>query len=165
MDNETETFCLSIPNITDSGEYSSPSDDSDIEVVSTLDEIDHELVMTTNGLCLDSDENVEDADDIPVLNHSTTMNHSTADSENDDDDPSDGFAVKDQSSTVSTIDTNTTGPLSKKRNRRAWSIKEKLRAISHYERSQSKHSTAKAMGCMLLSSLFSAGSRGKQQQE
>ncbi|UJR13054.1 hypothetical protein I4U23_000080 [Adineta vaga] len=39
------------------------------------------------------------------------------------------------------------GTTSQKRKRQAWSVKENLAATENYEKSNSKHSTAKAIGC------------------
>ena len=62
MDDERETFLLSIPDAINSSEYSSSSDDSDIEVASTFDEQENELIKISNDLRLDSDSD-ESADD------------------------------------------------------------------------------------------------------
>ena len=72
MNNEGEKFYLSIPNTTDSSEYSSLSDDSDVEVTSTFDETQNELIRTNNDFHLNSDKSTDD-DDLEVLNEIKTF--------------------------------------------------------------------------------------------
>jgi phosphopantetheinyl transferase len=52
----------------------------------------------------------------------------------------------DENSGVNLQNEGSTTP-SQKRKRCAWSVKEKLEAIENYEKSKSKHSTAKHIGC------------------
>ena len=149
MDDERETFLLSIPDAINSSEYSSSSDDSDIEVASTFDEQENELIKISNELRLDSDSDESADDNATVLPQSMTSTHFDVDvhSSEDDEIPVDGAMVDNASSITSNNDTNAIGRVSRKRKRRAWSVKEKLMAVGHYEKSKSKHSTAKTVGC------------------
>ena len=138
MDDERETFLLSIPDAINSSEYSSSSDDSDIEVASTFDEQENELIKISNDLRLDSDSDESADDNATVLPQSMTSTHFDVDvhSSEDDEIPVDGAMVDNASSITSNNDTNAIGRVSRKRKRRAWSVKEKLMAVGHYEEVQ-----------------------------
>ena len=51
---------LSTSSTTDANNDSSPSDDTDIEVTSTIDKEEYELVQISKNLCLDSDNTIDD---------------------------------------------------------------------------------------------------------
>lgn len=95
MDDERETFLLSIPDAINSSEYSSSSDDSDIEVASTFDEQENELIKISNDLRLDSDSDESADDNATVLPQSMTSTHFDVDvhSSEDDEIPVDGAMV------------------------------------------------------------------------
>ncbi|CAF1978680.1 unnamed protein product, partial [Rotaria magnacalcarata] len=62
------------------------SDDSDIEVTSTVDEEENELVQIDNSLCLNSDDSTDD--DMNIQDNSTVQCYpvvrASEDDENDD---------------------------------------------------------------------------------
>ena len=141
-----DTFYLSIPRATNSSDDSSSLDDedSDLEVTSIFDEEDSELIRMGDGLHLVSDDS---DDELPILNHSTLSNGVHDQSSGDDEIADPDVSIQDSSPIGSICENETSGTPSQKRKRRAWSIREKLRAIENYEKSHSKHLTAKAMGC------------------
>jgi hypothetical protein len=145
-DEDADSFCLSIPLAIDSSDSSSLSDEdsSDIEITSTFDEQENELVRI-DDLCLNSDDSSDD--DIPILNNSTIPNDPDAQSVEDDEISVLDVSIGNPSDMISSRDSEANDTPSSKRKRRAWSISEKLRAIENYEQSNSKHSTAKATGC------------------
>ena len=68
-----EMAYLSMPstmNFNGAGDSSSSSDDSDIEVTSTIDTEENELVRISNDLCLDSGDNIDDS--VSVEEHRRT---------------------------------------------------------------------------------------------
>ena len=94
---------LNIPRASDSSDEASSSDDidSDIEITSTLDEEENEVVRMGGCLRLVSDDSDED---VPVLNHMTLSpsarvqlsgNDETGDA--DPDSTSTGVSVRDES--------------------------------------------------------------------
>ena len=145
-----DEFCLSIPfaaaaaaaaAATDSSDSSSSSDDdddSDVEVVFTRDEQQDDLVPI-NDLRLQSDDS--DDDDCAMTNESAAASpHDVCAS------AASVSAESPSASNASSAAKSGDNP-SQKRKRRAWSVREKLRAIENYEASNSKHSTARAVGC------------------
>ena len=106
MDDERETFLLSIPDAVDSSEYSSSSDDSDIKVALTFDEQESELIKISNDLRLDSDPDESADADATVLPHSMTSTHFDVQSSGDDEIPVDGALVDNASSMTSDNDTD-----------------------------------------------------------
>ena len=147
MDNNNDdNFYLSIPGVINSIENSSSSDenDSDCEVTSMVDEEENELVQLDH-LCLNSDDTSDD--DNPVLNHLKISTDPDTQSLQDIDISPVDVSIEQSSNTVSSYGNEVSGTPSRKRKRKAWSIKEKLLTIEHYQTSNSKHSTAKAMGC------------------
>jgi hypothetical protein len=145
-DKDVNDFFLSIPSTADANDTSSSSSeaDSDIEITSTFDEQENELIRIDN-LCLHADGSSDD--DIPILNHSTIPNDPVAQSLEDNEISVLDVSMENPSAITSCRDSGASGTPSQKRKRRAWSVREKLRAIEYYEKSKSKHSTAKAMGC------------------
>ena len=145
MNDKVNKLWLSIPRAVDSSDNLSLSDeyDSDIEITSTFDADEHELVRL-NELCLDSNDTSDD--DIPILNHSTTSNDPVVQL-SDDENLIPDLSTENSSTTISSRDTGAVDTPSQKRKRRAWSVREKLRAIENYEKCNNKHSTARDIGC------------------
>ncbi|CAF1406049.1 unnamed protein product [Adineta ricciae] len=139
-----DTFCFSLPAPTDFTDSSSSSeeDDSDLEVTSIRDEQENDLVHI-DDLCLDSDYTSDE--DITVLNYPTETNNPVVQSNNSDENLNSIISIENSSMSPSTDQDNSGS--SKKRKRRAWSIKEKLLVIEDYEKSKSKHTIAKVHGC------------------
>ena len=137
---------LSMPTLKNfnAGGDSSSSDDSDIEVTSTLDPEENELVRISNDLCLDSDDSIDDG--VSVEEHRRTRSISGVRT-SDDRDHDVHISPADSSNLVSSPPPDVGTGSSLKRKRRAWSIREKLDAVESYEKSNSKHFTAKAIGC------------------
>ncbi|CAF1573800.1 unnamed protein product [Rotaria magnacalcarata] len=71
MDNDDESMlCLSVPEKVDTNDDFPSSDDSDLEVTSTINEEENELVQIGNNLCLNSDDSTDD--DMNIQDNSTT---------------------------------------------------------------------------------------------
>ena len=119
-------------------------DDTDIEVTSTIDEEEYELVQISKNLCLDSDSTTDD--DINIQDNPTIQSFSNAPtSENEKNDVNLTFSNSCFTTCSSRTESNTTP--SQKRKRLTWSITEKLLAIENYEKYNSKHLTVKTIGC------------------
>lgn len=144
-DDIVEIFSLSIPETTDPSDDSSSSDDSDVEVTSTIDEAENELVLLGNDLCLNSFDSTDD--DMDLQGNSETQSYPKVRTSEDNENIGVNLIVDNSSSTVCSPHTEASATPSQKRKRRTWSVKEKLEAIENYDSSQSKHSTAKAYGC------------------
>lgn len=137
-------FCLSIPfaattDFSDSSSSSDEEDDnSDVEVVFTRDERQDDLAQI-NDLRLQSDDSDDDdcaitIDCTAASSHDVCASAATVSTE---------CPAASNSSPIAKSDDNR----SQKRKRRARSVREKLRAIENYEASNSKHSTARFIGC------------------
>lgn len=128
----------------------SSSSDSEVEVVSTHDAAEHELVQLGEYLHLgsDSDKDVDAEDEEKENNY---LSHSLV-SYSASDDSDDGISsmamyrspphavdspITDSSRTASSV----------KLKRKQWSIREKLDAISTFEKNNSKYRTSKSHGC------------------
>jgi hypothetical protein len=129
---------------------SSSSSDSEVEVVSTYDAAEHELVQLGEYLRLGSDSD-KDADTEDEEKENNFPSHSLV-SYSASDDSDDGISsmatcrspphaidlpITDSSRTTSSV----------KRKRKQWSIREKLHAISTFEKNNSKYRTSKSHGC------------------
>ena len=132
-EDNVEVFCFSIPEKIDVNDSSSSSDDSDIEVTSTIDEEENELIQISNNLSINSDDSADD--NVNSQDNSTIQSHPEVRTSQGDENSGDN------------LQTEASATPSQKRKRCAWSVKEKLEAIENYEASKSKHSTAKHIGC------------------
>ena len=134
----------SMMNFNDAGDSSSSSDDSDIEVTSTIDTEENELVRISNDLCLDSDDNIDDS--VSVEEHRRARSISDERTSNDRSHDV-HINLADSPNLVSSSPPDDSTGSSLKRKRRAWSIREKLNAIESYGKNHSKHFTSKTIGC------------------
>ncbi|CAF3620944.1 unnamed protein product [Rotaria sp. Silwood1] len=146
-EDDVEIFSLSIPKLIDTNDDSSSSSsyDSDIEVTSTIDKEENELVQLGNDLCLNSIDSSDD--DMDIQDNSTIQSFPEVRTSEADENNGVNFAIDNSSSTTSSPRPEASTTPSQKRKRRAWSVKEKLQAIENYEKSNSKHSAAKEIGC------------------
>lgn len=119
-------------------------EDSCVEITSNVDETEIELMKWTDYLQINSSGDDDNSDD----------------NDNDDDGSSLSTNLVPYSSSESSDNESTTrssqGPgasinhspiTTGKRKRRQWSVAEKLHAIAHFEKTNSKHQTAKYIGC------------------
>ena len=127
---------------------SSSSSDSEVEVVSTYDASEHELVQLGEYLRLgsDSDKDADAEDEENNFPSNSLVSYSASD---DSDDGISSMAtclspprainlpITDSSRTASSV----------KLKRKQWSIREKLHAISTFEKNNSKYRTSKSHGC------------------
>ncbi|CAM4880190.1 unnamed protein product [Rotaria socialis] len=146
MDNDDENMlCLSVPEKVDTNDDFPSSDDSDIEVTSTINEEENELDQIGNNLCFNSDDSTDD--DMNIQDNSTVQSYPATRTSEDDENYDSDHIVDNSSSRLCSLQSEASDTPSRKRKRRAWSVKDKLRAIENYEKFNSKYSTAKAIGC------------------
>jgi hypothetical protein len=130
----------------------SSDDDSSVEIMSTIDECENELIRLSTYLQLESEVDNDDDDQTfewpdppPCLFSSCssdTDQSNTDQSNNDQSNDSQQVLLA-----TSSIDTAHSQEKSIKRKRRQWSIKEKLDAIALFEKNHSKRQTANEKGC------------------
>ena len=132
--------------------------EDDVEVASTFDTEENDLIDMSAYLNIDSSEESDDNGDNPSTSALALESASSGcDSENDEN-PAAGACVSASDMTVSstlspstTLATNnailTNTSVTPKRKRRQWSVAEKLRVLMAYESSKSKHRTAIEHGC------------------
>jgi hypothetical protein len=122
---------------------SSSDDDSSVEITSTIDECENELVHLSTYLRLESED--DDCDDIHQVSEWPDPPPSLLSSSSSDiDDLSDSEQVLLSTTSVNNVDIQ---EKSMKRKRRQWTVKEKLAAIALFEKNRSKCKTAKRQGC------------------
>jgi hypothetical protein len=120
----------------------SSDDDSSVEITSTIDESENELVRLSTYLQLESDD---ESDDQRNFEWPDPPSFLTCSSSSDVEEVNDTQQV--MISTTPIMNTDDTQEKSMKRKRRQWTIKEKLRAVALFDKIQSKHETAKREGC------------------
>lgn len=137
---------LTLPRASHSTDDSSSSVeiDSDIEITSLPDDEENEVIRLGDCLRLTSDESEDDS----PTSHRTANSISVNAQSSRNDETADLDCSSERFSSTVFLQENEVGDVSSpKRKRRAWSVNEKLHAIETYERSSSKHFTAKAIGC------------------
>ncbi|CAF3327542.1 unnamed protein product [Rotaria socialis] len=128
MDNDDENMlCLSVPEKVDTNDDFPSSDDSDIEVTSTINEEENELVQIGNNLCFNSDDSTDD--DMNIQDNSTVQSYPAARTSEDDESYDSDHIVDNSSSRLCSLQSEASDTPSRKRKRRGWSVKDKLRAI------------------------------------
>ncbi|CAM4967580.1 unnamed protein product [Rotaria socialis] len=128
MDNDDENMlCLSVPEKVDTNDDFPSSDDSDIEVTSTINEEENELVQIGNNLCFNSDDSTDD--DMNIQDNSTVQSYPAARTSEDDESYDSDHIVDNSSSRLCSLQSEANDTPWRKRKRRGWSVKDKLRAI------------------------------------
>lgn len=128
---------------------SDPDNESLVEIVSTIDEEEKELIKWTDYLQLnssDDDDSDEDHVSIPAIG---LVQYSSSEESSGDESPTDASHLSSPSDNLTRshpiIDHSST--TTKKRRRRQWTIAEKLHAVVHFEKTNNKRQTAKHVGC------------------
>lgn len=129
----------------DSDSLDGSDDDSSVEITSTIDEDENELVHLSTYLHLNSEDESNDEQSFewpdPPTPLSSSSSHDIEELNNTQE-----VAVVSATSDTSAAIINTKEK-SMKRKRRQWTIKEKLDVIALFDKNQSKRRTAKEKGC------------------
>jgi hypothetical protein len=120
--------------------YNSSDDDSSVEITSTIDECENELVRLSTYLQLESEDDNDDDQTFewPAPPPSLLFSSSS------DDELNDSQPIVLSTTSNANVDIQ---EKSMKRKRRQWTVKEKLDAIALFDKNQSKRETAKKEGC------------------
>ncbi|CAF3576218.1 unnamed protein product [Rotaria socialis] len=119
MDNDDENMlCLSVPEKVDTNDDFPSSDDSDIEVTSTINEEENELVQIGNNLCFNSDDSTDD--DMNIQDNSTVQSYPAARTSEDDESYDSDHIVDNSSSRLCSLQSEANDTPWRKRKRRGW---------------------------------------------
>jgi hypothetical protein len=138
---EVEEHLAPLPNVGKNSlsDGSDSDDDSGVEITSTIDENENELIKWTNYLQLNSDDDEDTDEDVPSTQFTPLVDYSLAEPSSDDDNLLQS-SHQPTSSNNNTLDSRSTSSstIAKKRKRRQWTVAEKLHAIACFEKSNIK---------------------------
>ena len=146
----TDCHLYTLPQIESADDDNTSSDESDLEVISTVDETDHIAIVLKDHFSLDDDdEDNEEATDVRPSHLASNSNNTEPNEIGDD--PNEVVVSVAQSSmppsSEAACNSAEESP-SCKRKRRQWSVAEKLHAIAMLEKaSGNKLITSKKEGC------------------
>lgn len=120
-----------------SDSYSSSDGDSSVEVTSTVDECENELVHLSTCLHLGSELNDDNNDQDLEWSQPPSPLSSCSSSSSD----------IEELSNSEQMTLSTTSLSNNKRKRRPWTVQEKIDVIASYEKNQNKRKIAKEKGC------------------
>jgi hypothetical protein len=139
-----------LPRFETNADDSNSSDDSDMEIVSTYDPDEHELIQLSTYLRVDSDsEDNNETENEEKENDSSSchlVSYSNSDDSADDAYPMDTRLSQPPTAT-GCLPQSTHIVSSVKLKRRQWSFREKLQATSTFEKNNNKYQTCKIHGC------------------
>ena len=139
-----------LPGLDSNDTDSDSSNDSEVEIVSIFDPTEHELVQLGTYLSLGSDSGEgSGAEDEEKENDSSSnplVFYSSSDGSDDDIHPMATCVSPSSAASLPVREDSHLSP-SVQMKRRQWSIKEKLRAISTFEKNKNKYQTSKSHGC------------------
>lgn len=128
---------------------SNSDDDSCVEVTSVVDENENELIEWTNYLRIDPDSDEDGDEDDPSTQTKSLVNYPSSESSSDNENSSQlsHQCASSNNDNITDISSSSTSNIIRKRKRRQWTVTEKLYAIARFEKNNSKHKTAKEIGC------------------
>ena len=148
---DDEEHLALIPRINDhlTDDDCGADEDSFVEIVSTIDEEEKELIKWTDYLQINSsgdDGNNEDHASIPST---SLVQYPSSEESSSDESSTDASQLLTPSIDLINADSiiNHSSTMLKKRKRRQWTIAEKLHAVAHFEKTNNKRLTAKHVGC------------------
>ena len=146
---ETEEHLAALPCLTNhlNEDKSDLDEDSCIEITSNVDEMETELIKWTDYLQINSRNDDDDDNDDEVPIPSVNLVPYSSSEESSDNENTTRLIQGTKNSIDSTASINHSPIATQKRKRRQWSVAEKLHAIAYFEKTNSKHQTAKYMGC------------------
>ena len=140
----------SLPNIKSIAHDSSTSDDSEVEVTSSIDSDEHELVCLSPYLHVHSDDDSTDDDSEAISKPSqvphSLVSYSISDGSADEFDLNQTHVPPPTCVPSSVPQSIPTSPVIRSK-RRQWSIQEKLFALATLDTNNNKYQTCKAHGC------------------
>jgi hypothetical protein len=151
---DTDCHLYTLPQMESDDNNDTDSDESDIEVISVVDETDNIAISIQDHFNLNDDDDEEDnndKDETDVQQSSSVLNSNDAELDEDLDDLNPDIISNDRSSPLASSSTASNSMVespSSKRKRRAWSTAEKLRVIHMLEKfGGNKQLTSKKEGC------------------
>lgn len=147
---ENSEHLAPLPSFQEHNYDSNSSDDSEVEITSTIDPNEYELIQLSAYLRVNSDSGDSDESDGDDKENNSTSNSLVPYPSSDDPDndfcPSDIHNSKSPNTPELLPQSKPITP-STKLKRRQWSIREKLQAISTFEKHNNKYQTCKDHGC------------------
>lgn len=120
-------------------------EDSCVEIASSFDETEIELIKWTDYLQINSSSDDDHNDDRDPISPTTLVPYSSSDESSENEDSTEQLQRLNNFTNLNSSINDL--PSTSKRKRRQWSVAEKLHAIAHFEKTNNKHQTAKYIMC------------------